>query len=125
VTGAPPDNTSAASAVPNALQSLLVVKYIFGLASDTLELFVNPPLTGTPPATPNAEALGNHTTNFGEVDLSYTSADGSANSVLFDEIAIGHSFADVTGAAVPEPSSLLLAGFAGVGLLVRRRNRTT
>jgi hypothetical protein len=108
------------SSVPNTLQSLLVVKYTFGSANDFIQLFVNPPLGGGAPTTSSAQTSGNHTTNLNTVDLSYTSNNGAANSVLFDEIRIGQTFADVTPTAVPEPSILLLTA-AGLSLAIRRR----
>ena len=111
----------ATSSIPDTLQSLLVAKVTFGAANDTISLYVNPALGGGPPASPTISLAVPHAATLSQFDVDYGSL--SSGSTMFDEIRLGHTFADVT--PVPEPSSLLLAGIAGIGLLVRRRNRTT
>jgi PEP-CTERM motif len=111
----------AVSNIPNTLQSLLVVGDTFGATSDTINLYVNPPLTGTPPTTPNAVNTVPHTASFTRFDVNYSSLGSASTSTLFDEIRAGNTFADVTGTAVPEPSTMLLLGFAGLGWIARRR----
>jgi hypothetical protein len=115
----------ATTAVPDTLQSLLVARVSFSPAgfptSDRIDLFVNPPLTGVPPASPTTSLLVPHAASFTTLELDYASLNGASTSTLFDEIRLGNTFADVTPAAVPEPSTMLLAGVAGVGLCVRRK----
>lgn len=119
--------SEASSTVSDTLQSLLVARVTFSPtgspASDRIDLFVNPPLTGSPPATPAASMLVNHAADISTVIVEYASVNGNTTSTLFDEIRLGHTFADVT--SVPEPSTLLLAGAAGLGLIRRRKCRKT
>jgi hypothetical protein len=134
--GIPPNNPSASStwslgdagtgaaeaksAISDTLQSLLVARVTFGAVNDTIDLFINPPLTGSPPASPTISLPVPHAATLSTFDVDYSSLSGSSTSTLFDEIRAGNTFADVTPAAVPEPSTLLLAAAAGVGLIVRR-----
>lgn len=110
----------ASTTVPAALQSLLVARATFGASTDTIDLFVNPPPGASPPATPNATLSVPHATSLTTVDVVYASL-ASGNSVLLDEIRMGTSFGAVTG--VPEPSTLLLTGAAGLGGMLTRRRR--
>jgi hypothetical protein len=113
----------ASSTVSNSLQSLLVTRTTFGATNDVIDLFVNPPPGATPPASPDKSLTLPHTATYTTVQLAFANLAGSG-ATLFDEIRIGNSFAVVTGAAVPEPSTLLLAGAAGVGGVVVRRRRS-
>jgi hypothetical protein len=108
----------------NTVQSLLVAQVTFGAINDTVTLFVNPVLTVTPPTTPSATETVQHAATLSQFDVEYGSLSGAATSTFFDEIRLGNSFADVTGTAVPEPSTLLLAGVAGMGLIGRRNRKT-
>jgi hypothetical protein len=111
----------ASSTVPNTTQSLLVVRGTFAAAGDTFDLYVNPPLTGSPPPSAAASITTTHAAGpLGSLQMSHFAFD-TVSSTLFDEVRIGRTFADVT--AVPEPSALLLAGAAGVGGLTYRRAR--
>jgi hypothetical protein len=117
----PPPQVEGTSSVSNTLQSLLVVKYTFGSASDFINLYVNPPLTGVPPSSPSATTTGNHVAFFTTLDLSYGSSNGASNSVLLDEVRVGNTFGDVT--PVPEPSTLTMVGAAACGLLAPQMRR--
>jgi len=110
---------TASSSVPNSLQSLLVVRATFGSTNDVYDLFVNPPLTGSPPATPDTSLTLTHGPALGVLKVVGASLSGAVS--LFDEIHLGNTFTDVTTAPVPEPSAMLLVGIAGLGLMVRRR----
>jgi hypothetical protein len=115
----------ASSTIPDVLQSLLVARVTFAPAgnpaSDQIDLFVNPPLTGAPPATASATLLVNHAATLTTLGLDYANVDGNTTSTLYDEIRLGQTFADVT--PVPEPSSILFAGLAGAALIVRQRRK--
>lgn len=60
---------------------------------------------------------GNSSVTLANVRLDFSNAAGQTNQ--FDELRIGTTFADV--AAIPEPTSALLALCGGAGLLLRRR----
>jgi hypothetical protein len=110
-------STDASSTIPNSVQSLLVARATFGTSTDVIDLFVNPPLTGTAPTTADATLTIPHGPALGILEVNGFSLGSSTN--LFDEVRLGGSFADVT--PVPEPSTLLLVGVAGFGLIRRRR----
>jgi len=115
----------ATTTVSDTLQSLLVARVSFSPAGnpafDQIDLFVNPPLTGSPPATASASLLVNHAATLSTVGVEYASVSGATTSTLSDEIRIGHTFADVT--SVPEPSTFFLIGVAGLGGIAWRRRR--
>ncbi|HEY0072507.1 MAG TPA: hypothetical protein VGB77_00270 [Abditibacteriaceae bacterium] len=83
---------TAASTTSASTQALLVVRMRFANGVDTFDLFVNPPLNGVPPATPNATLRFDLDTGGGDVTLM---ANGAYS---FDEIRFGSSFAAVTPA---------------------------
>ena len=72
---------------------LMVVRLTFG-KKDSVALYVNPPLTGTPPATPSAEYTSDdgRRLNFRNIVL----WGGKPGNSSFDEIRIGDSFKGVT-----------------------------
>ena len=96
---------------------MLVAKVTFGAVTDTISLYVNPALGGGPPASPTVSLAVPHAATLSQFDVDYGSLSGG--STMFDEIRLGQTFADVT--PVPEPSSLLLAGLAALGLHLKRR----
>ena len=111
---------TASSRVPVTNQALLVVRLLFAPGNDTFDLFVNPPLGGPPPATPDASISFDLGTGNRLVELSVTSIGAGAAAYLADELRIGNTFSDVT--PVPEPSALLLAGATAGGLFAGRRS---
>ena len=114
--------SEASSNISSTLQSLLVARVTFASPNDTVALFVNPPLTGSPPASPTISLPVPHAAFLSRIDVDYSSLGGSGTSTLFDEIRLGNSFADVTPSTpLPEPSTLLFAGVAVAGLIVRRK----
>jgi hypothetical protein len=115
--------SEGSSAISNTLQSLLVARITFGAASDLVDLYVNPALGGGPPATANATIAVPHAAALGFVTVTDASLNVPSSVTQFDEIRIGGTFADVTGAAVPEPSTFALVGLTGLGLLRRRKSR--
>lgn len=106
--GIPSGPTFSSLAVSEG-QTYLVVGQIAwnDSGAETLSLYVNPAIGGTPPAplVTRMESLG---TTLATARLIF-GTDGSTWS--FDELRIGSSFADVTPSAVPEP------GPAGLALL--------
>ncbi len=109
-------SSAASSTIPNTLQSLLVARVVSGTTTDVIDLFVNPPLTGTPPATANATLSLAHAA-LTNIDVSGASLSGGTN--LIDEVRLGNTFADVT--PVPEPSAVALLGLAAIGAAARQR----
>jgi hypothetical protein len=113
--------TPVSSGVSNSLQSLLVTRITFGTTTDTVDLFVNPALGASPPASPQASITIAHVASLSVVRLSMSSLVGSTDATMFDEIRLGGTFADVV--AVPEPSTMLLVGTVGLGLIAHRRKK--
>ncbi|HEY1377471.1 MAG TPA: hypothetical protein VGF55_11795 [Gemmataceae bacterium] len=113
----------ASSAAPSSIQCLLVVRGTFAAVGDTYDLYVNPPLTGTPPPSPAASITASHATApLDQLALAHLALPSdTVSSTLFDEVRIGHTFADVT--PVPEPSARSLAGVAGAAVALARRRR--
>jgi hypothetical protein len=102
--------------------NFFVVAYTFG-SGGSESLWVNPTLgAGSAPAADvTIAAGGTEATGLQEIGFKANSAT-TAGNWNFDTLRVGDTWADVTP-AVPEPSSILLAG-AGVGLMlmmIRRR----
>jgi hypothetical protein len=109
------------SQVPVTDQAQLVVRLLFAPGNDTFDLFVNPPLGGPPPATPDAALSFDLGTANTLVELSVPSVGAGAAGYVADELRIGNTFADVT--PVPEPSALALAGRALAAAAAARGRR--
>jgi hypothetical protein len=117
-------NAAAATAGTGTALTLgttyLIVEEI-DLDAKTANLWINP----TPgAAAPTATASISGITATAVDDVGFKAA-ASTGSFLVDNLLIGTTWADVTPAAVPEPSSILLAG-AGIGMMVMmiRRRRS-
>jgi hypothetical protein len=119
----PDSGTNSSSKVSNALQSLLVARITFGASNDAVDLFVNPPVGGGPPATADASIAIPHVTSISQLQVIFFDIDAPANSAFFDEVRLGRTFAAVTPSTVPEPSTLMLIGSLGLGGLLARRRR--
>ena len=75
-----------------------------------------------PPASPTISLSPFHAATLTSIEVDSNFLSGTPVT-LFDEIRIGNSFADVVAVPVPEPSTLLLAGAAGLGGVIVRRRR--
>ncbi|MFO0925342.1 MAG: PEP-CTERM sorting domain-containing protein [Pirellulales bacterium] len=95
--------------------SMLILKGEMQSGNDIFTLWVNRPLGSSEPLTNDAVKTDLDLNSFNAIVLYSTGA------FSIDEIRIGQTFADVT--AVPEPSSLLLAGACAPGLLIAARRR--
>jgi hypothetical protein len=100
--------------------SFIVLRYDFAASgNDTINLWVNPLLSGVSAVPDASGALRDYAPTFSGITLDY----GDFKAFVYDELRIGSSFGAVT-AAVPEPQTLalLLAGF-GVVLSFAHRAR--
>ena len=96
----------------------LIVEEI-DLTAKTASLWIDPTLGGSPP-TATASLSGITATAVDDVGFKTTSATGA---YVIDNLLIGTTWADVTPAAVPEPSTVMMV-VSGLGLmfgLARRR----
>lgn len=84
---------SSAIAAPTGATTLLVarVQYVSGSNNDRVDLWVNPPLGATPPATANATLTGVDIGSFDRVDVK-----GNRTSTV-DELTFGISWGSVIG----------------------------
>ncbi|MEW6302216.1 MAG: immunoglobulin domain-containing protein [Verrucomicrobiota bacterium] len=88
--------------------TLLVLEMRFG-AQDTLRLYVNPPLTGAPPAAPSASVITTGTADIAFRNVRFYAGLGSGlftgdglNRGVLDELRFGDSFLAVTPSAAPQ-----------------------
>jgi hypothetical protein len=102
------------TATPGSMQVLLVGRITYGgpQGVNVADLFVNPPVGGAVPTTPDATvSFGNTLNQLGPITQVLLTGANQASDLL-DEIRIGPTFASVTPVPVPEPSALALAGIA-------------
>jgi hypothetical protein len=104
----------AQSSTPSSLQALLVVNVQFGTTnSEFIDLFVNPPVGGTAPTTPDATlSISTGADLLSPFSLVTLFGEPPASD-LYDELRIGSTFASVT--PVPEPATLGLTCLVTVG----------
>ena len=96
--------------------TFLVAEFIFQAGNDTVNLYVNP----TPGlAAPDVAATSASVSDFYFDRIRLQSGLDGGETFNFDEVRLGTTYADVSPA--PEPTSILLLGITGVGLLARRR----
>lgn len=104
----------------------MVVKYELngaGLDGDTVKFWVNPALgTGSETAADDADPIR----TWGPAAISsdqmrFRRGNSSENEITFSNVTIFDG-GDSPFAVIPEPSSALLMGLAGLGLMARRRN---
>jgi hypothetical protein len=109
-------SASSIAAVSN-VTAFLVVEIEYGASTDTELLYVNPTPGAAQPGTPSASM----TYNIGNQNgLGLNTFNGAMAS--YDEIRGGTTYASVTPAAVPEPSTFALVGLCALApLLIRRR----
>lgn len=77
--------------------------------------------TGAAPTSGSTFTVNTDTQFFNYTQLRMGLFSGVGASVNFDELRLGDTWADVSPAGVPEPSSLLLLSVGALGLLRRRR----
>lgn len=87
--------------------------------NDTISASLFTDLTGGEPVAWNAISTGTSSAVVSQLSL-YAAANTTAGKFEFDELRLGDSFAAVT---IPEPSTFLLVGLAGLGALLFRRRR--
>lgn len=92
-------NTNAVLTLGEA--ALLVVRIDFG-ATSTVSLYVNPPLGGAAPASPDAQATTGNSPAF--QSLAYSSGSGP-NQTALDEIRIAADFSSATTASSAPPTA--------------------
>ena len=116
------DASSTITAV-NGVTNQLVLRVDFAAGNETLNLFVDQASEGTANATLTNQDFGANGFNSirlfaGGERLTGLNSPNAAQSVFFDEVRIGTTYAD---ALVPEPSSAMLIGSFGALALLRRR----
>ena len=126
-TGAGGANVQFANSINfTAGQTVFVVasyEFVTGTQNDIARMWINPDpadfALGSPPAATLTSAPGtgvnDSSANVLAFNLRNVNTVGTPTGVMFDELRVGTSWADVVPAAVPEPTAV---GLAGLGLLV-------
>lgn len=101
---------------------LFVVEYTWG-SGGTVSLFIDPTPGGSQPvADVTVTGGGTEATDLQVVGFKAQSS-AAAGNWIFDTVRIGDAWADVTPAAIPEPSAVALLGLGVLGLAFWRRVR--
>ncbi|MDQ8190528.1 PEP-CTERM sorting domain-containing protein [Roseibacillus persicicus] len=113
-------NSPAATIAPGA--HLMVAQFDMSGGTPTFNLWVDPDVaslgTGAAPVGGTFSSVTSGTQNF-SFDSIRIGMFSSDQTMVLDELRIGESWADVS--PIPEPSTVLLVGLAGVGLARRKR----
>lgn len=108
--------TTLSGTAVSASTTFLVAEFNFLPGNDTVNLYVNPtPGIAAPDVVPFSASVADFF--FDRIRLQ-SGLDGG-ESFNFDAVRLATTYAEVSPA--PEPTSMLLLGLAGVGLLARRR----
>jgi len=118
-------NVAATAEFPQdlSLNTTYTVVTRFDLATDQATLWVNPTAeTSTSVTATDAVSFVTGTINAYALRQG-TSGTGAPGNLAVDNLLVGTSFADVAGAAVPEPTGLAALGVIGAAVGLRRRRR--
>ena len=111
------DNLSGAPV--STASTFLVAEINFLPGADNVSLYINPtPGLVAPDGTPTTASVISFNFDRIRIQTGFNTA-----AFKFDEIRIGTTYADVSPASVPEPTSMILLGISGTALLARRRGR--
>jgi hypothetical protein len=115
-------------------ETVLIVgayEFVAGSFNDVARMWINPnpadfgsalPPTATLTAAPGG-SVADSSANVLAFNLRNVNTVGTPTGVLFDELRVGTSWADVMPSAVPEPGVALFLGLGLSGLLLRSRRR--
>ncbi|NLF40976.1 hypothetical protein GX586_16150, partial [bacterium] len=114
------DGTEIASSA-NALSgtSFLVARVMFGDGGEAADLWVDPALGATPPATPSVSMAAIPNFSYSRVGIVSVSTGSKCALVGVDEVRVGEDWASVTP-VVPEPAAAV-AVLIGLALVRRKR----
>ena len=97
--------------------TFLVAEINFLAGADTVSLYINPTVGfAAPDVIPTTNSVADFNFDRIRIQSGFNTA-----PFKFDEVRIGTTYADVSPAPVPEPTSMILLGISGAALLARRR----